>query len=419
LIVRILVVTNHFWPENFRINDLAFWLAERRHDVTVLTGVPNYPAGKFFPGYGIFKRRFEIHRGVKIKRFPLIPRGKGRSWNLALDYLSSALTSCLLAPFYCRGRYDLVFVFETSPVTIGLPALVIKRQQSIPLIFWVLDLWPESLSATGAIRSPTLLELVRRLVRFIYARCDRLLVSSRGFCKSVAETGGYKGGIEYFPNWVEPEYTSDMKSEQVSLPDLPEGFRIMFAGNIGAAQDFETILQAAEQLRGETDIHWVILGDGRRAEWLKSEVAKRGLDGSFHMLGRHPAEMMPSFFERADALLLTLRREPIFALTVPGKLQSYMASGKPVIAGLDGEGAALVLEAGGGLACPAESPVELAGKVLEMYRMSQEERQLMGARGRQFCAENFNREKQFNKIEGMMMDLAVPTENQAVARENG
>ena len=402
--MRILVVTNHFWPENFRINDLAFWLAEQRHDVTVLTGVPNYPAGRFFPGYGIFKRRFEIERGVKIKRFPLIPRGKGRGWNVALDYFSSALMSCLLAPFYCRDRYDLVFVFETSPVTIGLPALVIKRLQSVPLFFWVLDLWPESLSATGAIRSPTLLELVRRIVRFIYARCDRLLVSSRGMRKSIAATGGYQGEIEYFPNWVEPEYTGDLKLESVRLPDLPGGFRIMFAGNIGTAQDFETILQAADRLREETEIHWVILGDGRRMEWLKSEIVHRGLEGCFHMLGRYPPEMMPAFFARADALLLTLRREPIFALTVPGKLQSYMASGKPVIAGLDGEGAALVLEAGGGLACPAKSPEELARKVLEVYRMSQEERKLMGARGRQFCAENFNREKQFKKIEGMMMD---------------
>jgi len=417
LIVRILIVTNHFWPENFRINDLAFWLAEQRHDVTVLTGVPNYPVGRFFPGYGIFKLRSEIYKGVKINRFPLIPRGKGRAWNLALEYISSALMSCLLAPNYCRGCYDLIFVFETSPVTIGLPALVIKRRQSIPMIFWVLDLWPESLSATGAIRSPGLLKLLRRIVRFIYSRCDRLLVSSRGFSRSIAVTGGYKGEIEYFPNWVEPEYTTERTSEGSSLPNLPEGFRIMFAGNIGAAQDFETILQAAEQLRGKTDIHWVILGDGRRAGWLKSEVVKRGLEGNIHLLGSYPAERMPAFFARADVLLLTLRREPIFALTVPGKLQSYMASGKPVIAGLDGEGAALVLEAGGGLTCPAESPTELAQKVLEMYRMSQEERKFMGEQGRKFCTENFNRGKQFNKIESLMMGLAMPPENHGFCRE--
>lgn len=415
--MQILIVTNHFWPENFRINDLAFWLVEQRHDVTVLTGVPDYPAGRFFPGYGIFKRRSEIYRGVKIKRFPLFPRGKGKAWNLALNYLSSALMSCLLAPFYCCNRYDLVFVFETSPVTIGLAALVIKKQQSIPLIFWVLDLWPENLSATGAINSPLLLNLVRRIVRFIYSRCDRLLVSSRGFCKSIDETGGYQGEIEYFPNWVEPEYTNNPKLEAVNLPDLPEGFLIMFAGNIGAAQDFETILQTAEQLRGKTDIHWVILGDGRRLEWLKSEVVNRRLDGNFHLPGRFPAEMMPAFFARADALLLTLRKEPIFAFTVPGKLQSYMASGKPVIAGLDGEGAALVLEAGCGLACPAECPMELAGKILEIYQMTHEERKLMGQRGQKFCARNFNREIQFNKIERMMKDIAMPAENHTFNQE--
>jgi len=402
--VQILIVTNHFWPENFRINDLAFWLAEQQHDVNVLTGVPDYPAGQIYPGYGIFKRLFETYRGVSIMRFPLIPRGKGKAWNLFLNYVSSALMSSILAPFYCHRHYDLIFVFETSPVTIALPAIVIKKRQSVPLILWVLDLWPESLSATGAIHSPCLLKLVRGIVRFIYSQCDRLLVSSQGFCKSIMDTGGYQGVIDYFPNWVEPEYTCELKLETESLPDLPGGFRIMFAGNIGVAQDFETILKAAEQLKGKPDIHWVILGDGRRLDWLKSEVTNRGMAENFYLLGRYPAEMMPVFFSQADVLLLTLRKDPIFALTVPGKLQSYMASGKPIIAGLDGEGAEFILEAKAGLVCPAESPRELAEKVLEMYRMSHKERLFMGERGRQFCTEHFNREKQFAKIERMMID---------------
>lgn len=404
--MRILIVTNHFWPENFRVNDLAFAMKDRGHDVSVLTGVPDYPEGRFYEGYGIFRRRFEIHKGVKIARFPLLPRGKGRSWELALNYLSSAFFSCLVAPFYCSGKYDLVFIFDTSPISIAFPAIVIKKLQSIPIILWVLDLWPESLSATGAVRSSRVLGMVRRFVRFIYGQSDRILVSSRGFVQSINETGGYDREITYFPNWVEPEYlTEGTKGKSEAVPALPEGFRVMFAGNIGMAQDFETILAAAERLVTYPDIHWVILGDGRMAEWVKDQVQQRNLARQFHLLGRHSAEAMPHFFSQADAMLMTLRREPIFALTAPGKLQSYMACGKPIIAAIDGEGAKLVEEAGAGLVCPAESPVALADQVLELYRMPPSMRQKYGEQGRRYCLDHFDRNKLFAKLEKMMVEL--------------
>lgn len=404
--MRILIVTNHFWPENFRITDLAVGMQKRGHEVSVLTGVPDYPEGRFYEGYGVFKRRFEIYRGVKVFRFPLIPRGKGRAWELALNYLSSAFFASLLAPFYCCEKYDVIFVFDTSPITIGLPAIVLKKIKSIPMIFWVLDLWPESLSATGAVRSSRVMEMVRRLVRFIHGQCDRILVSSQGFVQSIDETGGYDHDLTYFPNWVEPEYLID-KAEGTfeDLPVLPDGFRVMFAGNIGVAQDFDTILAAAELLASYPDIHWVILGDGRMAEWVKDQVRQRNLGGQFHLLGRYPAEVMPNFFAQADALLMTLRREPIFALTVPGKLQSYMACGKPIIAGLDGEGGKLVEESGAGLACPAESPEELAGRVLALYRMPPSVRHKFGERGKQYCQEHFDRNTLFAKLETIMMEL--------------
>lgn len=405
--MRILIITNHFFPENFRINDLALGLKERGHDISVLTGVPNYPEGKFFAGYGIFKKRVEHYKGIKVMRVPMIPRGKGKSWNLVLNYLSFAVMSCLFAPFYCRDKYDVIFVFETSPVTVGLPAIVVKWIQSTPIIFWVLDLWPESLSATGAIRSVKTLSLIRRLVRFIYSKCDKILVSSPGFVQSIEAVGGYSGGIGYFPNWVEPDYL--IQNEAVSTYVLPEGFIVMFAGNIGVAQDFETILLAAENLIAYPDIHWVILGDGRRTDWVKAEVQKRGLLEQFHLLGRFPAETMPGFMASADALLMTLKREPIFALTVPGKMQTYLASGKPIIAGLDGEGAHLVKEAKAGLACPAESPDELSELVLEMYKMSPEERQRLGVNGLLYCKSNFDRDKLFDKLESLMEEFKQST----------
>ena len=405
-VVRVLIVTNHFWPENFRINDLALGLRARGHEVTVYTGVPDYPEGRFYPGYGVWRRHAEEYEGIKVCRFPLIPRGRGRGWNLLLNYLSSCFMACLLAPVYCRERYDVIFVFDTSPVTIGLPAIVMRRLRSIPMLFWVLDLWPESLSATGAIRSERLLGVVKWVVRFIYRRCDRILVSSRGFVGNIGEIGGYSGAIEYFPNWIEPEYVvEDTSGGDDDLPSLPTGFRVLFAGNIGAAQDFDTILHAAEIVAGKGDIHWVILGDGRRSEWVKDEVRRRGLGEQFHLLGRFPPETMTRFFAQADAMLVTLRRKPIFALTVPGKVQSYMASGRPIIAALDGEGARLVEESGGGLTCAAESPERLAECVLAMYQMTSEQRDAMGLRAREYAHTHFDREKLFDRVEQMMLEV--------------
>ena len=405
--MRVLIVTNHFWPENFRINDLALGLKARGHEVTVFTGVPDYPEGRFYPGYGVWRRHAEEYEGIKVRRFPLIPRGKGKGRNLLVNYLSSCVMACLLAPVYCRERYDVIFVFDTSPVTIGLPAMVMRRLRSIPMIFWVLDLWPESLSATGAIRSERLLGIVRRVVRFIYRRCDRILVSSRGFFDNIDAIGGYSGEIEYFPNWVEPEYAgTDDPGGGEALPSLPDGFRVLFAGNIGAAQDFETILRAAEIVAGQGDIHWIILGDGRRFDWVQDEVQRRGLGEHFHLLGRFPPEAMPRFFSQADAMLVTLRRKPIFALTVPGKVQSYMASGRPIIAALDGEGARLVEESCGGLSCPAESPEKLAECVLALYRMTPEQRHVMGLNALKYAQEHFDREKLFDRLEKMIVEVA-------------
>ena len=224
--------------------------------------------------------------------------------------------------------------------------------------------------------------------------------------QSIEVTGGYRAQVDYFPNWVEPEYmVGEHQNIVPDLPALPTGFRIMFAGNIGAAQDFETILIAAVELREFTDIQWVILGDGREAEWVKKQVESRGLSNHFHLLGRYPAGMMPAFFSQADVMLMTLKRAPIFTLTIPGKLQSYMACGKPIVAGLDGEGAELVMKSGVGFASPAESPAELAKCILKVYRMSSEDREKMGERGRMYCAEHFNRDKQFSKLEEIMREV--------------
>jgi len=401
--MNILIVSHYFWPENFYINNLARSLFDRGHRVTVLAGIPNYPGGKFFPGYGVLRRVVEDYHGIKVFHVPLIPRGNGNPLRLTLNYLSYVLCGCLLGPLWCRGRFDLILVFENSPVTVGLPALVLKRLRNIPILFWVQDLWPESLSATGAVHSDFLLGLVGRLVRLIYRGSDFILAQSRGFFPSIAKHGGAEEKIVYFPNSAADFYRPMvMEAEAPERALLPRGFRLMFAGNIGAAQDFETILAAAELLKERREIYWVILGDGRRSAWVADQVRARGLAGKVYLLGRYPAEVMPRFFALADALLVTLRKDPIFALTIPSKVQAYLACGRPIVGALDGEGARVVQEAEAGLTGPAGDAAALAENVLAMYRLSKSQRQVMGLRGRAYFEQHFEREMLLDRLEALM-----------------
>ena len=403
--MKLLIVSQYFWPENFRINDLAVGLEERGHEVTVLTGKPNYPEGRFMPSYGFFRHDVDEHGGIRVIRVPLIPRGRGGGLRLALNYASFAFFASLLAPFRCREPYDAILVYEPSPVTVGLPALVIKRRTGAPVLFWVQDLWPESLSATGAIRSPAVLGLVEKLVRFIYRGCDRILVQSRAFSEPIQRLGVESSRILYFPNSAERFYTPVEAKEAPIGNGVPVGFRVMFAGNIGAAQAVETVLAAADKLRNEPDIHWIILGDGRLGPWVRDEVTRRGLEHCVHLLGRHPPESMPHWFARADAMLVTLRRDPIFALTIPAKLQSYLACAKPIIAALDGEGGRIVRESGAGVAVAAEDSDALAEAVMTMYKVPASERQNMGLRGRRYFEANFERQMLLDRLDRWLHDV--------------
>ncbi len=406
--MRILVVSQYFDPENFRINDLVAGLVEHGHEVTVLTGQPNYPFGSFFPGYGWFGPRDGSYSGAKVVRVPLFPRGGGGRVQLVFNYLSFAMTACWGVLFRLpRSKgFDAIFVFEPSPITVGIPAVLARWKYRAPMLFWVLDLWPDSLAAVGAVRSPWLLKRIDRLVGWIYSRCDLILVQSRSFIPNIMAHDVDVSGIRYFPNWGEPVFVHSGQSGQaVDLDHIPEGFRIFFAGNIGAAQDFPAIIAAADLLGGRTDIQWVIAGDGRMAEWVRAEISSRGLDRTVHLIGQHPPEKMPDFFATADALLVSLKRDPIFSSTVPGKLQSYLASGKPVLAMLDGEGARIVSDSGAGLHCPAGDPAALAHAVERLAAMSPEEREKMGTAGRDYFEKNFSRDLIFNYLEVWLAEL--------------
>jgi glycosyltransferase involved in cell wall biosynthesis len=404
--VNILIVTQYFWPEEFRINDLSLGLLEKGHRVTVYTGIPNYPTGRFFRGYSFFKNLTQNFHGVKILRVPLVPRGNGRGLRLAINYFSFALFGSIMGAVRCREEYDLIFVYEPSPITVGLPAIVMKKIKKAPIMFWVQDLWPESVAAAGAVRSQRVLKLIERLVSFIYNKCDRILVTSLAYFPPIKCVVKKPERILYFPQTSEELYRPvRLNPEAPELGRMPAGFTVMFAGNIGAAQDFETILSAAENLTVHQDIKWIILGDGRMRPWVEDQIRQRALGKTIYLLGRYPVEAMPRFFSLADILLVTLKREPIFALTIPAKVQSYLACGKPIVAALDGEGARIIAEAGAGLACPAENPAALAEAILTIYRMSAAERQEMGMRGRAYYEKHFDRSMLLDRLNNWMREL--------------
>lgn len=403
--MKILVVSQYYWPENFRINDLTTGLLERGHEVTVLTGIPNYPDGKFPAGYGWFGRRYDNYKGAKIVRVPLVARGSGGKIRMILNFLSFAFFASMLGPVLCREHYDIIFVFEPSPITVGLPARVMKFCRRCPIVFWVQDLWPESLVATGTFQSEFILKKVENLVRFIYNGCDLILTSSRSYISSIQSYNVPADRVRYFPQSVEDIYRPiDSKCSSKEKALLPDGFLVMFAGNIGVAQSFETILSAAEYLKDD-EIKFVIIGDGRRFQWLKDEVEHKGLQQKIYLLGRHPLETMPAFFSCADALLVTLKRDPVFALTVPGKVQSYFACGKPIIAALEGEGARMVLESGAGLVSEPEDGYGLASSIRELMARTPDQRKIIGRAGLTYYKEHFSREMLLGRLDKWMTEL--------------
>lgn len=351
--MRLLIVTQYFWPENFRINDLALDFVNRGHDVTVLTGIPNYPEGKIFTEFIFHPKDYVFYKGIKIIRVPMFTRGVG-NFGLILNYISFAFCASIIGSWKIKKKkFDVIFVYQPSPITVGIPAIVIKYLKKIPLVFWVLDLWPDTLKAIEIVKSEWLLKIVELLVYLIYKRCDLILVQSKSFMPQIKKYKTLKVPIEYFPSWPDLPL---MTKANVKAPEIKYGssyFNIIFAGNIGNAQDFESILLTANLLKKNNRIRWFILGNGSKFKWLEKQIKILGLEKVFFMMGHYPIERMPSFFSHADALLVTLKDRHIFSMTIPAKVQAYLTSGKPILGMLNGEGAQVLLESKAALVVPS------------------------------------------------------------------
>jgi glycosyltransferase involved in cell wall biosynthesis len=396
-------MSQYFWPESFSINDVVRSLKIRGMDVTFLTGKPNYPDGNVFVGYRAWGCQWENWQGIPILRVPLVPRGRNSAAGLAANYLSFIFSVMMFGSWLLRKkRFDALLVYCPSPLLQALSALYLGRIKGAPVIVWVQDLWPESLQSTGYVKNKLILGLLRKLVQFLYRHTHHILISSRSFAAPIsAMAPGAK--ISYLPNSIDSSFSAPDLGPRTPMRALDEGFCVVFAGNIGAAQAMEVIVGAASQLTAYPEIRFVIIGSGSRHEWMQREVRDTGL-ANVHLIGRYPAEAMPYLLSKAGALLVTLADQPIFAATVPNKVQAYLAVGRPVIGCLNGEGARLIEEAGAGMTVKAEDADGLARAILTLYRMTPEARKKMGDNGRLFYRQNFDHEQLVDRLVGLIKD---------------
>lgn len=398
--MKILFVCQYFYPEVFRGNDIAFHWAEKGHDVHVVSGIPNYPSGKFYDGYGLLRKQHEVINGVNVTRLPIIPRGNNKIM-LMLNYFSYLIVAWVYMLFHALfHKYDRVFVQQLSPVMMSAPGVLYKRLRKVPLYTWVLDLWPESLTAAGGINNKFVLAFFRHYVKSQYKYSDKILISSQSFEKSIAEYGDYNDKIVYYPQWADANDGEMIAPDKE--PDIPKGFKLMFAGAVGEAHGFECTMQAALLTKGHKDIKWIIVGDGRRLDWVKQFVDDNELEETVFTLGRYPSETMCWFFEKADIMLVTLNDDPLFKLYAPAKISSYMASAKPIIAVLNGEGAEVVKDADCGWVIPAGDAEAFAKLVVDLSQKDKGELVEKGKNAARYYNLHFVKEKCLKNLDKLM-----------------
>ena len=362
--MRILIISQYFYPENFKINDIAFFLKSKEFDVTVLTSKPNYPEGKFFKGYNFFNKNTEIINGVKIIRVPTIPRLNGGALGMILNYLSFLFFGFFVFLFKIKNKYDLVFATLLTPATSLLPMIWIKKKFKIPVILWVLDLWPDSFYANTGFRINLVSKQIEKISNQVYNNADSIFISSNYFRKPIIKRLNSTKRFSFFPNWAEDIFYNKIKNTSLDQFTYPEGFNIVFTGNIGESQGFEDIVEAAK-MTSHTSINWILIGDGRKRDWIKNQIADHSIK-NIYIPGRYPMELMPSYFSLADSLLITLKKDEVFSNTLPAKLQPYLTSGKPILGNLSGEGLDIIQNNSIGLACDPGNPAQLAKLAIEM-----------------------------------------------------
>ncbi len=393
----ILVVSQYFWPEDFRVNELVIGFQKNGYNVEVLTGRPNYPSGSTFKDFKENPKKFSVYRDIKIHRVWQFPRGTS-TLGLLANFISFMLMSCLYSLFRLRKKkYDVVFGVQLSPILSVISAILCKKMLRVPLHLWVLDIWPDSVASVKINPKSLLYISLEKLCRAIYSSADILFLSSSGFKKRLLDMKICGPKLVELPQWVESVYTQDIefggqKDCEVKniLSPWSEKKIFLFAGNVGEAQDFSSILSGFKNSGCLDELVFLILGDGRYKDTVLEIISSNELTGCVFYLGRYPGDYMPLFYYYADFLVFSLMDLPIFALTLPGKIQSYMSSGTPIVGMVNGEAAAVIREAKCGFTVPS-GDIQGFSKVLNNCCSESSENMIMlGKNGKKYAARNYN-----------------------------
>ncbi|MEO6513733.1 MAG: glycosyltransferase family 4 protein [Candidatus Saccharimonadales bacterium] len=405
---KILVVCQHFWPESFRINDICDFFVEKGAEVDVLCGLPNYPEGKLHKGYSFFTNLRQQHNGINIQRVPEIPRGNNTSLRIFVNYLSFPFFSLFYIPWLLRKKYDKIFLYQLSPVMMTIAGIIVGKIRKTETTMYVLDLWPENLFSVLNIKNPFLRKFITNISHWHYRHVDKIIVLSERMKEKIIEvTSIANERIIVLPQTSEKIYETDIIDEGL-VDKFKGGFNILYAGNISPAQSFETVIEAAKilQLTHGLDMRWIIVGDGMSRKWLEAEVHKADLSKIFHFEGQKPVADIPKYNHIADVLVGCLAKSDLLEATIPAKVMSYIASGKPMVLAMDGEVQNLVNNIiGCGIVGPAENSKVFAENIQKIHSLPDGQRNEMGQRARAYHFKYFERTIILNKLYGHIFNL--------------
>ncbi len=397
--MKILVISQYFYPETFRVNTLCEELVKRGHEVTVLTGYPQYPQGKIYEGYGFNKPYEKVWKGVKIERIKMRPRGKTPFGLLNNCY--SFVRQGKKWVKRCKEKYDAVYVFEISPVTVGLPAVYYKKKFGTPIFFNVQDLWPENVEIILGIRNKLILKFINKIVDKIYDNSDKILCSSNSFVENIANRGVDRGKLVFWP-----QFCAQPKLQGVEKPNCfsSDKFNIVFTGNIGEAQGLDLLVDTATKLK-DTLVRWFLVGDGRAKRKLENKVKENGVEDIVKFIGKVSEEEANRYIHFADAAYLSFKNNKLFDMTLPAKLQSYMACGTPIIAAAGGESAEVIRQAECGFVC--EQDADKLAQVIINEVVACDKLSIMRQNARNYFDKRFTMEIIVSQLEEMMKSYLV------------
>lgn len=403
---RILVVCQHFWPESFRVNDICDFLIEKGCQVDVLCGIPNYPGGKIFKGYSLFKNRRQVHNGVKIRRVFEIPRGSNTNLRIFINYISFPLASLFHVPRLLTKKYDKIFVFTYSPVLMGLAGIIVGKIKRTEVILYALDLWPDNLFSVLKVKNRFMRWLAKVVSDWHYRKPDKILAGSEKMKQQLIARTSADKNIIVLPQACEEIFEKQVYDKKLAAR-FNKGFNIVYTGNMSPAQSLETIVSAAKKLKddGISDINWIMVGDGMSRASFEKQVKETGLAKDFYFEGQKPQEDIPRYTGIADALVGGLVKSDMLEATLPAKVTAYIAAGRPMVMYLDGEGRDLINNlARSGFAGPAENAEALAENIKKVYALSAKERDEIGKRARAYHFKHLERTVIYNKLYNFIFD---------------